>query len=1158
MKKILSIALLWLALTQAWSKVQVLNTIVEPVPDALLSQNTGSNFQWRNSTAGQRIIGQSFFAPRNFTLDKVSLKLGTATGSGFYGSSFTIKIFATTSKAAPPTGVPISIQSGVIPGSLQGSNSYLMFDLDDIFLPSGKFYVITFTLDSPAMNRDQHLLLSTNDAYPLGCMFQSSNGVDYSIAANDLQFYLISAPLSVSVTPNAPSANASISQEIGTESFPWRAPSEGLRDIGQSFYVPNDIALSKITLRMSSGVQESLKNSRYTLKLYTLSSPKVIGADTVWPLPSETPFWSQQGTVSESLEGAAGEYMTFRIDGAPLKGGQHYLFMLSLDEAAAGGQTFASHNDPAVYPAGTAYENTGNGITPVPGTNLAFYLEAIFSRAQNLASATPPAAAAKLVAQSAVGDSSYQLKNLVSDPEGNPWRDIGQSFKAEKNLTLSTITLKVSGPLNQNPEGFENSTYSIRVYQIPSPTSPPDSAPIKAQTGRVPTMATLDDQGTGNLLTFSIDETRLIKNNYYLIMISLETPGANRYQDFLISTDGSSTYADGALFQDNHDGSGIAAVSGANLQFYIGETDTTPLPATIFNEVFKTAKVSNGFFPSTTPQQRIVIPPGNYYLPTGGLSFNNLNNGQIIDAYGVTLVSSTLDRAIQMTRSSNMTIRGLTIDYNPLPFTQGTVTQVNMAGGYIDVQLDDGYPESTSFTRCGVHDPVTKKQKADTVPVYSTGITLLGNRTVRVNAAGNNTFLNVVPGDLFVMANAAGSSHAITLFYSDNNTLEDITVHAAPMFAVSEAQGAGANTYTRLRVAEGPRPATATLPRLRTSVADAFYSAGTIVGPLVQDSFLENMADDGIAIHGRYLVALASSADGLIVAGDSTDGVQVGDILEVTGLDGGVKGQTVVTAVSSLPNYSAADRQAILNQYVWVAQHAYFAYVSQVQVQTPIETSPGDRITNSNRTGNDFVLRGNTILNNRGHGIKVRASNGVIENNVLDGCSRAAIALVPDLNYNEASYSVNVSIHNNLIKNIGTERSLFYFTTPGAISVCANGWSAAGPPGSPTYSPPFGHQSITIDGNYFDNCRAVNILLTSSYDITVSNNTFTNTHPILIKETSGYGVNPHAVIWVTQTQGIAFENNTFSNIGPFTKKLLDATSTVADISGGEELLNWQP
>lgn len=1156
MKNTLLIAMLTLALTQAWSKVQVLNSVVEPVPEALLSQNTGSNFQWRNSSAGQRIIGQSFYAPRNFTLDKVGLKLGSTTGSGFYGASFTIKIFATTSKMAIPSGVPISIQSGVIPGSLQGSNSYLMFDLDDIFLPSGKFYVITFTLDSPAANRDQHLLLSTTDAYPLGCMFQSADGVNYSVAANDLQFYLISKPLSIDVTADAPVANAAVSQEAGTDSFPWVAPASGRRDIGQSFYVPSDIALGKITLRMTEGLQEGLRNSPYSVKIYTLSSPKTIGANTVWPSPSETPCWSQRGVVSQTLEGAAGEYMTFRVDGAPLKGGQHYLFMLSLDESAGGGQSFASQNDPATYPNGTAYENTGAGIVPVAGTSLAFYLEAISSRAQNLASTTPPPAA-RQVAQSAVGDTSLQLRNLTEDPDGTPWRDIGQSFKAEKNFTLSTITLKASGPLNQNPEGFENATYSIRVYQIASPTAPPDSAPIKSQTGRIPTMAMLDDQGTGNLLTFSIDETPLLKNNYYLIMISLETPGANRYQDFLISTDGASPYPNGALYQDNHDGSGITAVGGSNLQFYVGETDPTPLPATVFNEIFATAKISNGSFPSNTPQQRIVIPPGKYYLPVGGLAFNQLSSGLTIEGHGVTLVSSTLDRAIQMTRCSGMTLRGLSIDYNPLPFTQGVVTQVNMPSGYIEVQLDEGYADTTAFTRCGFNDPVTLKQKADTSPVYSTGNTSLGNRTIRVNAPGSS-FINVVPGDLFVLANALGSNHAITLYYSDNNLLEDITVYAAPIFAVSEAQGIGSNVYTRLRVVEGPRPPLANIPRLRTSVADALYSAGTVTGPVIQDSVMENMADDGIAIHGRYLLAVQSSTDGsLIVAGDGNDRVQVGDVLAVTALDGTVKGETVVTAASTI-SYPAADLKAVLDQYVWVAQHAYFTFVTQVQIETPIEITPGDRIANTSRNGNDFIIRGNSVLNNRGHGIKVRASNGLIENNILDGSSRAAIALVPDLNYNEAGYSLNVTIQNNLIKNIGTERSLFYFTTPGAISVCANGWSTAGPPGSPFYAPPMGHQSITIANNYFDNCRAVNLLITSSYDVTVTGNTFSNTHPVQIKETSGYGINPHAVIWATQTQGIAFQDNTFSNIGPFTKRLLEATPTVTDITGADEMLNWQP
>jgi hypothetical protein len=85
---------------------------------------------------------------------------------------------------------------------------------------------------------------------------------------------------------------------------------------------------------------------------------------------------------------------------------------------------------------------------------------------------------------------------------------------------------------------------------------------------------------------------------------------------------------------------------------------------------------------------RIVIPPGRYKggpaisghtrLAPGNvhLLINNLTNTEII-ADGVTMLCTDFTRAITFSNCKNVEVRGLVVDYDPLPFTQGDIMEVN-------------------------------------------------------------------------------------------------------------------------------------------------------------------------------------------------------------------------------------------------------------------------------------------------------------------------------------------------------------------------------------------------------------------------------------------------------------------------------------------------
>src|SRR5512138_3846826 len=74
-------------------------------------------------------------------------------------------------------------------------------------------------------------------------------------------------------------------------------------------------------------------------------------------------------------------------------------------------------------------------------------------------------------------------------------------------------------------------------------------------------------------------------------------------------------------------------------------------------------------------KQRIVVPPGRYRVAPKNrehLALRGLKD-ITINAEGVEMVCTETTRALTISCCTNVTLRGLTIDYDPLPFTQGCI-----------------------------------------------------------------------------------------------------------------------------------------------------------------------------------------------------------------------------------------------------------------------------------------------------------------------------------------------------------------------------------------------------------------------------------------------------------------------------------------------------
>jgi len=111
--------------------------------------------------------------------------------------------------------------------------------------------------------------------------------------------------------------------------------------------------------------------------------------------------------------------------------------------------------------------------------------------------------------------------------------------------------------------------------------------------------------------------------------------------------------------------------------------DAPPAPMQHPLEVSAAVAMANG-------QSEIRLPVGTVILERG-LTFKGLRN-LVIDGTETKLVCRDWRHtALNFEDCSSITLRGVTIDYDPLPFTQGTVTARAEDGAWIEVAIHDAY-----------------------------------------------------------------------------------------------------------------------------------------------------------------------------------------------------------------------------------------------------------------------------------------------------------------------------------------------------------------------------------------------------------------------------------------------------------------------------------
>ncbi|MFB6072548.1 MAG: right-handed parallel beta-helix repeat-containing protein [Halobacterium sp.] len=494
-----------------------------------------------------------------------------------------------------------------------------------------------------------------------------------------------------------------------------------------------------------------------------------------------------------------------------------------------------------------------------------------------------------------------------------------------------------------------------------------------------------------------------------------------------------------------------------------------------------------------------------------------------IEASDATFVfTDPLRAGLQFFAGSDITIRGLTVDYDPVPFTQGEIVDVSEDGARVTLALDDGYPslshdmfDHADRVWASVHEAdgsfVTDIRKDGSFDKFFDEITQVGDRRFELHIRNNPKGVSV-GRRLTIVARNQGT--VLDFYKIDSPTIEAVSAHASG----GAVFGLEVCSDPVVRGTEIVPPADST--RQVASDADGIRVVNCSSSVTIEGCHHEQLLDDSIVVQHTF-AEVTDVPDDHTIAVENVHPFVVteGDVLGVQSVTGERKG-TLPPIEDYDPRFTApGDRLK----------------PATITFEAPIADTveEGDYVGNEATGSQNFSVRNNELRNHRGILVRVTAGPGEVANNTLTGASRNPIELEShtDSHFSPKGWCNDVTVRENTIRRAG----LVYFAGehPAAIRCHHKTF-----PGTPTRGQP--HRNIEILDNDIRNCAQLGIDVEATQGVRISGNSISGVNQLNYPN-GGYG------IAVANAENVTVDNNTVSG----TDERIQAFGRRSDVSGLE-------
>lgn len=453
------------------------------------------------------------------------------------------------------------------------------------------------------------------------------------------------------------------------------------------------------------------------------------------------------------------------------------------------------------------------------------------------------------------------------------------------------------------------------------------------------------------------------------------------------------------------------------------------------------AAVSRGEKSVSVPKARYFVAPREgekTYLKLTGLK------DVTIDFNGSELVGLVRARMLALSGCTNVTIRNVTVDYAPLPFTQGRIEKVGK-GGEWDVRILGGYP-------CPTAKAVAQVGNAWPIQAYDGKTLELKNPMrfrdgIKIEKTGLDTYRITGGldrrgdvGDIAVLSCKEDRMATDTSAVTDNRcvdiTWENVTVYSTPHGVGFYDELSEKTVFRNCRLV--PRPPETDidkreLRRLRSGNHDAFMCRGAVVGPQIINCAALYHCDDCVNIGGKYAVVVKKEGRTLRVLADGI-GASIGEghPLQIFAYDGRVLPEATAASVRRVGGRTAEELAFLKGQTLWPSLAESCSIALAVTLDRDMEVPLGSLVISRRHTGDGFVVKGCHFGRNRARGMILQASDGVVEDNFIDHPYDLGMKISMSYLWLEGSCGSNIKVRGNRIEKDGGGTGIYVGGTPGA------------------------------------------------------------------------------------------------------------------------------
>jgi len=525
-------------------------------------------------------------------------------------------------------------------------------------------------------------------------------------------------------------------------------------------------------------------------------------------------------------------------------------------------------------------------------------------------------------------------------------------------------------------------------------------------------------------------------------------------------------------------------------------------------------------------------------------------SGFELNGNGAGLVNTILGSTLLISGSNHVTIRNLSVDYDPLPFTQGTIAGFDHAALVITVKVDPGYPDDPAFLATitdgffKVMDRQTRALKAGARDFLSPKkVERAGEGLIKVHLqwSANDVFPSQLPvkvGDVVAISN--GYSHAIVVDDSVSTAFTDLKLLASPGMGILENAGPGGMTLERVSIVPGSRPKGATTDRLVSTNSDGSHFITVERGPTMEDCTFANTSDDAVNVHGFYYYVVEKPGPRRYLLTPKLDvGLAAGDEIETC--EQGTFRSLGRTKIVTLTKRHAPDLKAKIAQ-IWKNKSPTtqpdLIYDVELQQDLPLEIA--DSVTSLTRIGAGTAIR-RCSFHACGR-VVVKSPNSVIEDCQFSYSSAIALQAGSDIGFwSESGFADTLAFRNNRFTHSITGANELTGDS-GALGAIYVGMSA--PEGAKGFQNNFQNRNVAIESNRIDDSFIYAIFVNNADGVRIVGNVIGQTfiRGATFGAGQAYGVNPMSAIFIGRSRNAEISNNTAAR-GRVTKTVVAVDRT---------------